>query len=681
MTREAIRVAAVSALVSVLVLGALAVGATAAADQGVPDDETVEIEENVTVWERAVLPLRADVEAAGTVVDGQRLLVDRNSQTSLNRDELAVFDNGTVPVEFSAVDGADVSQLAGENVSVLVGYDAPGASNDGASAIPGSVDDASDLLEDVNRSEGEEGTAFSLGSLELDEANGTGTYQLEADEPGYYSVALVHGDVFEDTNGTVDVVDDPDGTVVGVEYVPVQSAQSTVSAPDAVEPGEDVTVDVSAFEGDAGEGDVSHTVVLYDEATLTDTNVTLDVPSEIDENVSTEDVTVEQEIAELDGVFDGDVGAFDGDVGAFGGDGGFGAFEVPSTVSTFGTIEVDGLLKDATPVMGLDGLQTNVTGNVSLDASAAVRTDAPASEELTVGTLGNWTEGEYRYVHVATRSNETSGFETATGRLTVAASEDDGSDGGGPGLGPIGGGSTPGPVPGGSPIAVDVAEFDAGTTETVAGEPFSLTVTVRNAEDRAGTRELVLSDGDVELDRTTVDLGPGESREITFSGTVDEAGTYDFGLDGQQVGSVAVSESSAPVVLLTDAWLAEGSIEAGSSGTVSATVTNEGNAAVEQTLQLLVDGEAVDEQTVDLSAGESEEVQFTRSFDDPGEYSVAVDDTEAGTLTVQATQGSSDDGNTTTLIVLFGITFVLAVAGMGGYLYATGELDPYLEEE
>lgn len=671
MMREGIRVSTVSVLVSVLLLGSLAVGATAAGDRGVPDEETVEIEDNVTVWERAALPLRADTEAGATVVDSHRVRVSAEDGEPTLRSDLAIFDEGSsVDVTFSDVDGADTSSLANESVSVLVGHtDDRRSSSTGESTVPTGVEDARHLLEEVDRSQGEDGPDFERDSIELDE-RGEGTFELDAEDPGHYSVVFVHGTVFEreESGGSVSLADDPNGTIVGVEIIPVQSDQSTVDVPEGIEPGEDATFDVGAFEDGGVEGGVSHSVVLYDEATFTGPNATtwLNVTSEVDEEFSGENLIVEHTIAELNGVVDVETGV-DGS-------------ELAPNLRESGTIPVEAILEGAAPVTGLDGLETEVAGDVSLDASAVVVTGANASERLTVETFGNWTDGEYRYVHVATRAGSSGSFETSTGTVSVATSAEDGSDGG-PGPGPIGGGSGPEPVPGGDRIAVDVAEFDAGTIEAVAGEPFSLTVTVRNAEDRAGTRELVLADGDVELDRTTVDLGPGESRELTFTGTVDEAGTYDFRLDGQQVGSVAVSESSAPIVLLTDVWLSESTIEAGGSGTVTATVTNEGNTAAEQTLQLLVDGEAVDERTVELSAGESDEIQFTRPFDDPGEYEVAVDDTEAGTLTVQATQGPSGDGGTTTLIVLLGIAFVLAVAGMGGYLYATGELDSYIEEE
>ncbi len=83
----------------------------------------------------------------------------------------------------------------------------------------------------------------------------------------------------------------------------------------------------------------------------------------------------------------------------------------------------------------------------------------------------------------------------------------------------------------------------------------------------------------------------------------------------------------------------------GDAVTVSATISNVGNADGNYTAALLADGEQIDETTVAVPAGESRTVTFDVSFDDAGSYEIRVDDETAGSLGVSAaTTPGQDDG-------------------------------------
>ena len=95
----------------------------------------------------------------------------------------------------------------------------------------------------------------------------------------------------------------------------------------------------------------------------------------------------------------------------------------------------------------------------------------------------------------------------------------------------------------------------------------------------------------------------------------------------------------------TDASLDRGTVDAGESAVVRATVANEGRDDGARDVTLTADGEPLATQRVELDPGESATVAFEAAFDEPGEYDIAVDDASAGTLSVgdPAGDGGGDD--------------------------------------
>ena len=90
-----------------------------------------------------------------------------------------------------------------------------------------------------------------------------------------------------------------------------------------------------------------------------------------------------------------------------------------------------------------------------------------------------------------------------------------------------------------------------------------------------------------------------------------------------------------PDVETIDAALTEPTVAVNETVEVVATVENAGNASGEHTVTLEIDGVAEDEHSLTLEANESETVTFTPAFDEPGEYTVAVDGITAGVVTVE----------------------------------------------
>lgn len=407
-----------------------------AAGSGVPN-ESVQVTENVSLWNRAALSLRADADAAATVVPAPRTFVNHESlpQADLNRDRLAVFDPGTVPVRLSSADGADVSQFAGEEVQVLLvqgtlpsrgslpsgeTWDsvAPGDSSsdvDGGTPVPATTETRSgepveEILEGVARP-ASDGVSYEIDTAELDRDDGTLRYDLEADDAGVYAVVVATGQPFALDDGEPTRAGDS-GTVIGAETVVVHERRSTVTAPDSATAGEAVSFDVeTALSGER----VDHAIALYHEETVLSSQMTLVLQNGALRGQPLGNVALETSIGAVDGV---------ARVVGVAPDSRFGQ---PIT----GTFEPGALLRTAAAELDVPVEETVGTGSQRLDLSTTVVAGDDANVSIETPTLENASTGTYRYVHLATDRGSSGSFETSTGTIEVTPPGDgDDSDGG-----------------------------------------------------------------------------------------------------------------------------------------------------------------------------------------------------------------------------------------------------------
>ncbi|WP_290814197.1 CARDB domain-containing protein [Halovivax sp.] len=194
----------------------------------------------------------------------------------------------------------------------------------------------------------------------------------------------------------------------------------------------------------------------------------------------------------------------------------------------------------------------------------------------------------------------------------------------------------------GDPGIAAANESDADVTDATLsddvvepGEFVEVSATVANDDDEERTYSAELEvDGDVEAERNvTVDANATET--VRFVLSFDDPGEYEIGVSGTEAGTLTVEEAE-PDLVVEDASLSEGpTIERNGTVEVSATVANEGDAEGTETAELEVDGEVEDARNVTVGANETETVTFERSFDDPGEYELAVSGATAGTLIVE----------------------------------------------
>ncbi|WP_424004793.1 PGF-CTERM sorting domain-containing protein [Haloarcula salina] len=397
--------------VALVLVAPLAVTAPAGATP-VAEGQTTSLSDNVDIWNRSPLPLRTTTNGSTTVVAPRTFINVESAATGdlpVNKRTVTVYDrNQTVNMSFESRVGAGTTALAGDEAQLLAVNLTASPSAEGVGN--GSVQMNLERLFRNNSNV----TSAEL----LDDAEGVGTFdedgELDAsytpESSGAYAFVLVSVD---DGPG-VSVEDDSvsvDGnvTVVGVEQALVRENASTVEPTEnRLNPGDNVTLDV---ETDLENESATHAVMLVRKGELQRQSSTVRVTGELDENFSSEQVSVETSWDRVSGVATIENGTMIGN----------------TNVTDLQTIP-------ATGFAGLFGMVLSgatTTGNASgevIHASATVASDGP-NANVTVETLDSWPNGAYEYVHVAV-SNETGTVYTDSG--TVALSQAGGQNGQGP---------------------------------------------------------------------------------------------------------------------------------------------------------------------------------------------------------------------------------------------------------
>lgn len=489
-----------------------------------------------------------------------------------------------------------------------------------------------------------------------------GNYQFT--EPGTYDVTVRVGDWVNHTRDGAYHYGVATKTVTVTEDGETPNEEPTVSAsadPRTVTASDDVTLSADAADADGtvesidwdlGDGDtaagqsVTHT---YDTAgTYTATvTVTDDEGATASESV---DITVEAESDDSDS-----------DGGASG-DGG-GSSEADDSDSPDDSDPVDGDDDDQSAPSGGsiagatdsgdatedDGSDTTVDVSQTNESTTVVTvSDAPDDENVEIDLGANDSGAAVGYENLSLRSAENDAFSL---RLTAHES------------------------PSGSSSGATVDGFDAISTLTVDGADVEnlsdATIEFRVSKDR-----LAAADADAEdvALRRTVD---GESRAVDTEQIDETDDDYVYRANAGTVTSYTVGVER-PVLTVTELSVADGEPTAGDTVEVTATVTNEGQAAGSMDVALTMDGEVHDEQSVEVAAGESSTVTFSTSVGDAathtvsaGEASTTLSVTTVETATEvtttpddEATPGTSFGG-----ISGVGMVVLLAIAGAALVLY------------
>jgi hypothetical protein len=172
------------------------------------------------------------------------------------------------------------------------------------------------------------------------------------------------------------------------------------------------------------------------------------------------------------------------------------------------------------------------------------------------------------------------------------------------------------------------------------GQSLNYFIAVQNVGDTIGLFTVELTANGRTVSDKELRVPGGYSRTFRPTFAPDQPGTYDMQIetadDVDDGGVVRVAEPPEPEFEVSDASVSDERIEAGEQTRITAAVENVGGAAGTYEADLLVDGNAVTSTQVRLDSGESTTVEFQRTFSDPGEYTVDIDDERAGTVSVLA---------------------------------------------
>ncbi|WP_165874797.1 CARDB domain-containing protein [Natrarchaeobius oligotrophus] len=390
MSKSAVTVGMTLILILAPLAGVVGAAPPPAQSASVSSDDLETGIEDLSVSENAPFTLRADYtsENANTVVDNQdvSVLVHDTTEVTLdaNYDHLGVFSQDTVPLEYHG-DESDLTDL-----NLIVGQVDP---DEGTSVVDLLTAFGGDSLDPLN-----ENVDFQHEDNDPDVSDGVVTYDASGDEAGQY-VAILATDGLEIDGGDLTV--ESETTIAGLESFVVQDGPSTVDHPSAAELGDDVEFTA----GPSGiDQPVQHGIVLYDEDTFLDESTLIEIEEEISADISTDNVTIHSDIGDLNGEF-----SVEDELELFGFSGGPG--------SETGMVSILDVVAATSDQTGFDEDQVEA-GSTVLDASATALVVDDDSASIDVGTLEEWEEGEYRWIHVA-GNEDGDQLETNTGTIDL----------------------------------------------------------------------------------------------------------------------------------------------------------------------------------------------------------------------------------------------------------------------
>lgn len=697
--------------IACLLVVALALAPPAAADDHTgppPVAETFEANDDVHVWERSFLPLRADAtDAAATVPNADwRVRSPAGDEASLGRDPIPVFDPGT-EVGFTFDEGRANKGGVFQDTDVHV-VRARIEGTEGVDATTGLPEDFGTLLSDAN----DNATFTSIARTTFDD--GRLTFEDEPTAPGnYVYVAVTEADGGLTVSGG-DLSIDGQVTVVGAEHALVRTGTSAVDAPNNVPAGETATFEVEA-DGHSG-SEVTRAVALYHEKTYVNQYVLAAATDDIDDEFDLEtDTQLESSLAGVNGVAEvaDDVDRLGVDV------------DDRRIARSAGVGSILDILADRADT-DLPGVRT--TGSAQLDGSVTITDGSPGDTRVDVDTFENWTQGNYRWITLAVGENSRD-VSVRTGTFPVRpaqsgggdddddhrdddddhrddADDDDGDDEAGAG-GDCAPQYKPANVTDGDQVRVSVEcvrestvlVFDLGlpasnetddvsfeqlnvtagedsqnVTATMAarsGPPADVpggplgertlayfTVELRNftvANATAGTLTFNVSTSRLE----ELDVDPGEIRLARLhNGTWQSLNTTHRG-DGRfraetpGFSTFAVG-APGPALSVNEAAVDPAEVAPGETVSVSATVDNAGRRNGSTTLSVTANGTERAVANVSVPAGGNLTERVDLTFEEAGTYDLAVDGVAAGTVTVSSQaerglgtatpSGDEDDG-------------------------------------
>jgi len=175
------------------------------------------------------------------------------------------------------------------------------------------------------------------------------------------------------------------------------------------------------------------------------------------------------------------------------------------------------------------------------------------------------------------------------------------------------------------PAVFTVSSLSISPATVNIGETVTISLVVTNTGGKSGSYIVTLDINGVKEADETVTVAAGDSQEVSFSVTKEDAGIYSVAV-AELTGSFTVVAPSAPAAFsVSDLSLQPAQVKPGEAVTISALVANTGGEPGSYTVVLKIDGVKEAEKTVTIAAGDSQEVSFSVTKEDADTYTVTVD--------------------------------------------------------
>lgn len=189
-----------------------------------------------------------------------------------------------------------------------------------------------------------------------------------------------------------------------------------------------------------------------------------------------------------------------------------------------------------------------------------------------------------------------------------------------------------------APAAFELSDLSVSPAEVEPGEEVIVSVTVSNVGEEAGSYTVELWVDDVSVGAEEVELDGGESTTVSFTVEKEDEATHSVEVDGL-TGSFAVAAPPPPPpppplrpaeFEVSDLVVEPDVVEPGEGVSVSVEVSNVGEESGSHEVELKLDGEVVDSETVVIAGGYSTSVGFEVESEELGEHVVEVDGLTGG---------------------------------------------------
>jgi hypothetical protein len=174
----------------------------------------------------------------------------------------------------------------------------------------------------------------------------------------------------------------------------------------------------------------------------------------------------------------------------------------------------------------------------------------------------------------------------------------------------------------------EVLELNVTPAKVIVNEKFTVIADINNASKSEANYTVPVMVNGIADDRKSILLPPGQSQQVQFTLARSNPGTYEIRV-GDKSTSIEVEKSLPAVLKLSDLKLNMEQANPGEEVIVTAIVSNTGGSPGNYIAELKVNGTAEQADKVTLPPGVNYNLVFKIVKNDPGTYTVVIDDQTA----------------------------------------------------